>query len=178
MVIDKETAGRFIREYKKFLLAIYRPDPSVPEPQRVIVKLAAARERFVSDRRLLDDYLRELEDGTEPIDRKMMTAIRSLEFSRWVYLRDLKSYSIFLKDGGEYGYGVLGLSDEIGSITGGQGVFLEAGVVVLDNTFVCDGIIATAAHLGRNMRNSWNELYKELKQAGRFLVHPADRKKR
>jgi hypothetical protein len=41
----------------------------------VIEKLAAARERFVSNRRLLDEYLRDLEDGVEPIDRKMMTAI-------------------------------------------------------------------------------------------------------
>jgi len=170
MVIDKAMAGRFISEYKKFLLAIYRPEPGSPEPQRVIEKLVAARTRFVSNRGLLDEYLRDLEDGTEPIDRQMILAMRSLEFSRWVYLRDLKSYSIFLKAGGEYGYGVLVLNDEIKAITGGPGVFLEAGVVVLDNRYVCDGLIATAVHLGKNMRNSWNELYKELKQSGNFKV--------
>jgi hypothetical protein len=172
MVIDKTMAGRFISEYKKFLLAIYRPEPGSPEPQRVLEKLVAARKRFVSNRGLLDEYLHDLEDGTEPIDRQMILAIRSLEFSRWVYLRDLKSFSIFLKIGGECGYGVLGLNDEIKAITGGQGVFLEAGVVVLDNQYVCDGLIATAVHLGGSMRNSWNELYKELKQSGNFKVHP------
>jgi len=170
MVIDKAMAGRFISEYKKFLLAIYRPEPGSPEPQRVIEKLVAARTRFVSNRGLLDEYLRDLEDGTEPIDRQMILAMRSLEFSRWVYLRDLKSYSIFLKAGGEYGYGVLVLNDEIKAITGGPGVFLESGVVVLENRYVCDGLIATAVHLGKNMRNSWNELYKELKQSGNFKV--------
>jgi hypothetical protein len=51
-------------------------------------------------------------------------------------------------------------------------VFLEAGVVVLNNMYVCDGIIATAVHLGGNMRKSWNEPYKELKQSGNFKVHP------
>ena len=51
-------------------------------------------------------------------------------------------------------------------------MFLESGVVVLDNQYVCDGLIATAVLLGRNMRNSWNELYKELKQSGNFKVHP------
>jgi len=172
MVIDKEMAGRFISEYKKFLLAIYRPEPGSPEPQRVVEKLAAARRRFVSNRGLLDEYLRDLEYGTEPIDRQMILAIRSLEFSRWVYLRDLKSCSIFLEVGGEYGYGVLGLNDEIKAITGGPGMFLESGVIVLDNQYVCDGLIATAVLLGRNMRNSWNELYKELKQSGNFKVHP------
>ena len=172
MVIDKATAARFINEYKKFLLAIYQPTPGSPEPQGVIEKLAAARERFVSNRGLLDEYLRDLEDGTEPIDRQMIVTIRSLEFSRWVYLRDLKSYSIFLKEGGEYGYGVLGLNDEIRDITDGPSAYLEAGVVVLDNQYVCDGLIATAAHLGRNMRNSWNDLYKELKQTGKFHVKP------
>jgi len=172
MVIDKEMAGRFISEYKKFLLAIYEPEPGSPEPQRMIEKLVAARKRFVSNRGLLDEYLRDLEDGTEPIDRQMILAMRSLEFSRWVYLRDLKSYSIFLKVNGEEGYGVLGLNDEIKTITGGPGVFLESGVVVLDNQYVCDGLIATAVLLGGNMRNSWNELYKELKQSGNFKVHP------
>ncbi len=178
MLIDKETAGRFISEYKKFLLAIYQPAPGSLESQRVIEKLVAARKRFVSHRGLLDEYLCDLEDGTEPIDRKTMLTIRSLEFSRWVYLRDLKSYSIFLKEGGEYGYGVLGLNDEIKDITGGPGAFLETGVVILDNQYVCDGLLATAIHLGRNMRNSWNELYKELKQSGRFKVHPLLSKKR
>jgi hypothetical protein len=172
MVIDKAIAGRFISEYKKFLLAIYRPEPGSPEPQRVIEKLVAARKRFISNRGLLDGYLCDLEDGTEPIDRRMILAIRSLEFSQWVYLRDLKSCSIFLKKGGEYGYGVLGLNDEIKTITDGPGVFLEAGVIVLDNQYVCDGLIATAVHLGGNMRNSWNELYKELKQSGNFRVRP------
>jgi hypothetical protein len=57
MVIDKETAGRFISEYKKFLLAIYRPESGSPEPQRVIEKLVVARKRFVSNRGLLDEYL-------------------------------------------------------------------------------------------------------------------------
>jgi hypothetical protein len=172
MVIDKMMAGRFIRGYKKFLLAIYEPAPGSAEPQRVTEKLAAARKQFVSNRGLLDEYLCDLEDGTEPIDRHMILAIRNLEFSRWVYLRDLKSYSIFLKESGGCGYGVLGLNDEIRTITNGPGVFLEAGVVVLDNQYVCDGLIATAVHLGRNMRNSWNEFYKELKQSGNFKVHP------
>ena len=172
MVIDKTIAGRCISEYKKFLLAIYRPEPGSPEPQRVIEKLVTARKQFDSNRGLLDEYLRDLEDGTEPIDRQMILAIRSLEFSRWVYLRDLKSHSIFLRGGGEYGYGVFGLNHEIRSITNGSGVFLEAGVAILDSQYVCDGLIETAVHLGGNMRNSWNELYKELKQSGNFKVHP------
>jgi hypothetical protein len=172
MVIDKEIAKRFIGEYKKFLLAVYQQDPDKEAPQRVIDMLHAARRKYLANRGLLDDYLRVLEDGTEPIDRKMMLAIRSLEFSTWVYLRDLKSCSIFPKEGGESGYGVLGLNDEIRGMTGGPGAVLEAGVVVLDNQYVCDGLIGTVAHLGRNMRNSWNDLYKDLKQSGRFHVQP------
>jgi hypothetical protein len=170
MVIDNEMAKRFIGEYKKFLLAVYQQDPDKEASQRVIDALHAARSKYLANRGLLDDYMRKLEDGTEPIDRNMVMALRSLEYSRWVYLRDLKSYSIFLKEGGECGYGVLGLNDEIKAMTGGPGVVLEAGVVVLDNQYVCDGLIANVIHLGPNMRNSWNDLYKELKQSGRFHV--------
>lgn len=173
MVIDNVIAKRFIGEYKKFLLAVYQQAPDKEAPQRVIDMLHAARHRYLANRGLLDDYLRNLEDGTEPIDRKMMLAIRNLEFSRWVYLRDLKSCSIFLKEDGECGYGVLGLNDEIKAMTGGPGAVLEAGVVILDNQYVCDGLIGTVAHLGRNMRNSWNDLYKELRQSGKFHVQPS-----
>jgi hypothetical protein len=172
MVIDNVIAKRFISEYKKFLLAIYQQNPDKEAPQRLIDLLHAARHKYLANRGLLDDYMRNLEDGTEPIDRKIMMALRSLKYSRWVYLRDLKSCSIFLKEGGECGYGVLGLNDEIKAITGGPGVVLQAGVVVLDNRYVCDGLIANVIHLGRNMRNSWNDLYKDLKQSGRFHVQP------
>ncbi len=94
MVIDNEIAKRFIGEYKKFLFAVYQQAPDKEEPQRMIDILHAGRRKYLVNRGLLDDYMRNLEDGTEPIDRKMMLALRSLEFSRWVYLRDLKSCSI------------------------------------------------------------------------------------
>ncbi|MHB8844407.1 MAG: DUF6398 domain-containing protein [Nitrospirota bacterium] len=138
----------------------------------MIDKLHAARKRFIANRGLLDEYLRKLEGGAEPIDRKILLAIKAIEFSRWVYLRDLKGHSIFLKDNGEHGYGVLGLTDEISAQTGGPGAVLEAGVFAFDEHYICDGLIATLARLGPNIRKSCNEQYKELRETGRFLVNP------
>lgn len=172
MVIDPAIANRFINEYKRFLLAIYEANGKQEEPQRAVDRLASARRRFISNRGLLDDYISTLEDGTEPIDRKMMLAIRSVEFSKWVYLRDLKSCSIFIKADGGSGYGVLGLTDEISVFTQGVGVVLEAGVVALDDHYVCDGLIASLAHLGPNYRRSYNDLYKNLRTSGRFQASP------
>ncbi len=173
MLIDPDLANRFIREYKRFLLAIYESDGKQEEPQRTVEKLAAARRRFVSNRGLFDDYLDTLEEGAEPIDRKIMLAIRNVEFSKWVYLRDLKSCSLFIKADGGSGYGVLGLTDELSFLTQGAGVVLEAGVVALDGQYVCDGLIASLIHLGPNYRKSFNDLYKELRQSGKFLVTPS-----
>jgi hypothetical protein len=172
MLIDPELANRFMREYKRFLLAIYEPDGGKGESPRTAEKLLSGRKRFIANRGLLDEYMRKLEDGTEPIDRKILLAIRSLEYSRWVYVRDLKNYSIFLKDGGGCGYGVLGLTDEISVITGGPGVVLEAGVFAFDDHYVCDGLIASLVRLGPNIRKSCNELYKELRETGRFQANP------
>lgn len=172
MVVEPAVANRFINEYKRFLLSIYQPESAEDERKRTIEKLHSARKRFMANRGLLDEYLSKLEDGTEPIDRKILLAIRNIEYSRWVYLRDLKSYSIFLKDGGGHGFGVLGLTDEINAITGGPGAVLEAGVFAFDDHYVCDGLIASLAHLGPNIRKSCNELYKELRETGRFRVNP------
>lgn len=148
MVIDPASANRFIIEYKRFLLSIYKRDDQQEEPLRMVDKLASARRMFISNRGLLDNYTSTLEAGIEPVDRKILLAIRNVEFSRWVYLRDLKAYSIFLKDGGGSGYGVLGLTDEINVLTGGAGVVLETGVFALDDHYVCDGLITSLIHLG------------------------------
>lgn len=172
MVVEPAVANRFINEYKRFLLSIYQPESADDERKSMNEKLHSARKRFIANRGLLDEYMRKLEDGTEPIDRKILLAIRNLEYSRWVYLRDLRSYSIFLKDGGGYGFGVLGLTDEISVMTGGPGVVLEAGVFAFDDHYICDGLIAGLAHLGPNIRKSCNELYKELRETGRFQVNP------
>jgi hypothetical protein len=161
-----------MHEYKRFLSSIYQPESADDERKSTIEKLHSARKRFIVNRGLLDEYMRKLEDGTEPIDRKILLAIRNLEYSRWVYLRDLTSCSIFLKDGGGYGFGVLGLTDEISVLTGGAGVVLEAGIFAFDDHYVCDGLIAGLAHLGPNFRKSCNELYKELRETGRFQVNP------
>jgi len=172
MIVDPDLANRFMREYKRFLLAIHQPEASGDEPKRVVEKLHSARKRFIANRGLLDEYLKTLEDGFEPIDREIMLALRNIEYSRWVYVRDLKNYSIFLKEGGGFGYGVLGLTDEIAALTGGPGVVLDAGVFAFDDHYVCDGLIASLAHFGPNMRKSCNELYKELREAGRFQANP------
>jgi len=172
MVIDPSIANRFINEYKRFLLSMYQPEGAHDEQKRTIDKLHSARERFIANRGLLDEYMRTLEDGTEPIDRKILLAIKNIEYSRWVYLRDLKSYSIFLKDGGECGFGVLGLTDEISAVTRGPGVLLEAGVFPFDEHYVCDGLIASLVRLGPNIRTSCSESYKIMREAGRFQVNP------
>ncbi len=172
MVIDPTIADRFIREYKRFLLSIYQPEGADDAGKRTIEKLHSARKRFIANRGLLDDYIRKLEDGAEPIDRKILLAIRSLEYSRWVYLRDLKSCSIFLKDSGGHGFGVLGLTDEISVMTGGPGMVLEAGVFAFDDHYVCDGLYASLAHLGPNIRKSCSESYRKLRETGRFRVNP------
>ncbi len=172
LVIDPALAHRFIKVYKKFLLSIYTPDGADSESQSGPQQLHAARARYLENRNLLDEYVTTLEAGTEPIDRQMILAIRNLDFSRWVYLRDLKSCSIFIKEGGGSGYGVLGLTDEISVLTGGGSVVLEMGIVVLDDHYVCDGLFASLVRLGPGYRKSYNELYKELRQEGNFHVNP------
>jgi len=72
MLVAPDLANRFIHEYKRFLLTIYQPEAAGDEPKRVIEKLHSARQRFIANRGLLDEYLKTLEDGVEPIDRKIM----------------------------------------------------------------------------------------------------------
>jgi len=73
MLVAPDLANRFMHEYKRFLLAIYQPEAAGDEPKRMIEKLHSARKRFIANRGLLDEYLKTLEDGVEPIDREIET---------------------------------------------------------------------------------------------------------
>jgi hypothetical protein len=171
MIIECDFANRFIDEYKKFLLAIYVPNEKNVQPKRLIEKLVLARGRFVSNRALFEEYMKTLKSESDIIDHRMMSAIKDIEVSKWIYLRDTRSYSVFIKADGSYGYGVLGLTDRIRDITGGTGLLIETGVVKLGNNFVCDGLVSNFLHLGKNYRQSFNDIYKELRKIGKFRTN-------
>lgn len=178
MIVDPRTAAVFIETYKAFLLDIYLPEGRESETVRVLEKLAQARERFLAEPTLLEEYIAKVKRPKGSAERKVLEALKGLQFTTWVYLKDTRAYSVLLKVDGSFSCGVLGLTEPLRDIVGGSGAVVEAGVVCLNGRFVCDGLISEIVWLGRNYKKSYTELYTGLRQAGRFQTRcetqPAD----
>lgn len=174
MVIDEKIANDFIQEYKAFLLYAYQTSIDIEDSvdndsfEELIKKLSLGRDLYLNERELLDSYL----DMKHNISPEILKAIKSLEVDEWVYLRDTSRYSLFVKADGTVSYAVLGLTQPIKEIFGCSGLYLETGLILLGSQFVCDGLISNQVQLGKNYRDQFNDVYKELKKNDCFYKSP------
>jgi hypothetical protein len=102
------------------------------------------------------------------ISPDVISAIKTLQQKRWIYLRDTTKYSIFIDPNEEEAYAVLGLTDRIKSLSGDSAVIFEAGMLVYQGQYICDGIIRNPIWFGRNMKQEFNEKFAQLKKSGHF----------
>jgi len=167
MVLEPKDATDFIQGYTKFMTAIYElSSPRVQQP--VIEVIQEARGRYCADRTLLEKALIKLEAQSKTIDPEVLNAIRSLEVKKWVYLKDAKTYSVFIDPDGNAAYAVLGLTDRIREFAGATGMIFEAGLVRYKGRFVCDGIVASPIFLGQSYRKDFNAVLSRIKRQGNF----------
>lgn len=85
-----------------------------------------------------------------------------------MFLRDTRSYSVFIQADGSCGYGVLGLTERIRDIVGGSGVYFEAGIVEIGGRYICDGLTAGMVMLGKGYKQSYTEILTTLRQQSKF----------
>ena len=168
MVIDRLSAQRFIQTYQPFLESLLSEEET--QANKVLQRLVLAREHFAADRSLLDTYR-----ATHPeADGEMLDAIATMRLGRWVYLKDTRAYSLLLDEDGKAGYAVLGLTDRLRVVTGGEsGLVMLTALIALNGRWVCDGLIKEVVWLGKNMRSELNAHYQTLRHAGRFSDSPA-----
>jgi hypothetical protein len=160
-------AKRFIEGYSLVMLEIagggwHRANGSI------LPFLAKGRANFVKDPTLLDKAIRTLQLRSAEPDPEVLSALRGLDTRQWIYLRDTKTYSIFLDPSKEQAYGVLGLTERIRDIVGGSGVVLETGLVRYRGRIVCDGLVSQMTWLGPSYRQRFNEKLRTLKVEGKF----------
>jgi hypothetical protein len=170
MLLDPAAANAFIAGYKRVLLRIADDDDDRQGGRTVLEALAHARDRVKKNPVLLEQALVELETSAPTLDGEVVRAIRTLRVDDWVYLRDSKTYAIFIQRSGEFALGVLALTQRLRDIVGGTGAVIEAGVVRYCGQFVCDGLVSRVVSLGPSYRRSFGDTYRVLRATGRFQV--------
>ena len=172
MQLDPTVAQPLIEGYRQILLMAYSlkglKGHRTPEERMLAVRRDLARER-----ELLDEAVLALERRRGLIvDPAVVAALRTLEVTRWVYLRDLRHHSILLDPEGHIAFGVVGLSQPLRDHTGGPGFLLEAGVMAIKGHFICDGLLAEVAALHPGHLADYEGMLKELKAEGAFHKIP------
>ena len=167
MVINPITADTFIKEYSLFLHSAAQAC-GCPEDLAFLEILAFGRDAYLSDKTMLEEF----KESYEKMPDWVYESISKLQVSNWVYLKDTKKYSLFIEANESAAYAVQGLTDSIKDILGGASVYVKTGIFPLGDKFVCDGIITSVAHLGDNIRMSYNNAYQGLKNNGKFHKKP------
>ncbi|MFC6519223.1 hypothetical protein ACFQAT_04955 [Undibacterium arcticum] len=129
-----------------------------------------ARKKLMAEPSLMERYIAHARQ-TDGYDTNMLGAVKTLKIGSWVYLRDTRSYSIFIQADSSVAFGVLGLTDRIRDIVGGSGKFFEAGVIEINSHYVCDGLIAGVVLLGKGYMQSYTKTLATLRQQGHFHTH-------
>lgn len=169
MWIDSSTAGRFIKSYMDFLGTLVSAEEKhgVPVAQWLVV----GRARYGADPAALARY----RVAHPEADSEILDAVAALKLGRWTYLKDTRSYSVFVAEDRSAAYGVLGLTDRLREVAQGEaGVVVTAGVFPLHGRWVCDALFEVIARLGPNLRRDVNETYQRLRRGGSFSLGPTE----
>ena len=166
MHIEDRTARRFISVYQDFLTSL--ADPQTSAGKDVLEVLSEARARYAADRSLFATW-RARNAGR---DADMLDAIERIEIGRWIYLKDTRSYSVFMHEDGLRAYAVQGLTERLRDIFGYSGMLVQAGVFPLGGQFVCDGLFGGAVMLGSTYLADIKPRYQALRENGGFHAVP------
>lgn len=172
MQLDRTLAQAFFEDYRQILLMVYSlkglKGHRTPEERMV-----AARGHLAQEAELLDEAVAALENRRGLfVDEDVVSAIRTLEVEKWIYLRDLRHHSVLLYPDGFIAFGVVGLTQPLRNLTGGPGVLLEAGIMAIEGHFICDGLLGEVVTLGPGYQADYTPVYKELKAIGAFHKVP------
>ena len=171
MILTSEVAQVFIDGYRSILLESAGPRQIV-KGHDLLAKMVDGRRRLAEEPTSIDIALKGVKARGIGVAPQVEQAIRKLRLDNWVYLKDTRSYSVFLDSKAELALGVVGLTDRLRDLVGGSGVAMETGVVEYEGQYVCDGLIADLVYLGPNYRRSFNVAYQAMRKSGRFHLRP------
>jgi hypothetical protein len=128
MIVPPPKGLEFVRWYTQVLLSIYHSAHEKPLPD-FKQTLVAGRTMLVDNPSLLARALDDLEAQSTPLPEEIIHALENLEFANWIYLKDTRSYSVFMHPDQKRAYGVLGLTERFRDIIGGSGSIVGTAVL-------------------------------------------------
>src|SRR5260221_10545865 len=153
MRISDETADQFVKLYTKLMFFAGTQRNILPTYMTFKIFLAgeieeklACRQAIYQPRPIFDDFLIAGADKLSHADVAMVSSWKRFVFTPLVMYRHLKKYTVFLTtDETPTGYGVLGLSTELGEMipSAQLPMVVKTALLSIDGNIVCDGLLST-----------------------------------
>lgn len=167
MVIDPDSARRFIAGYQALLAEAHGASAELPR-RELVAMLVEARKAVAADPARIDAAAASLAAKGCAVDADVVRAARTLRLKPWIYLRDTAGYSVFVDPGEDAAYAVLGLTDPLRELLGDSGAVIRTAVVEYHGRYVCDGLVDGVLWLGPNVRRELNATLARLRKEGAF----------
>jgi hypothetical protein len=172
MLLPREQAFRFIEGYKAVLLRVLA-DTDTPRPGSINQDLADARALVHANPRLTDAALEKLASENEAVEPTVVAALRTLRLNQWVYLRQAKTFAVFLDKEIKSAYAVRALTTPLNELLDEPPFMLEAGLLEFEGHFICDGLVLNPIALGPGYRAQLNSAYTRIRKEGNFHARTA-----
>jgi hypothetical protein len=170
MLLPREQALRFIEGYKSALLRVLS-NTRTPTTDSVNDDLETARSLAKTDSGLIEAAFADLAAEGRPIEPEIVEAIRSMKVAQWLYLRQTKTFAVFLDKDATSAYAVHALTTPLYQLVGEPPFAMEIGLFEYEGQFVCDGLALNPVALGPGYRNQLTAAYSRIRKAGRFRAH-------
>ena len=167
MLLPRDQALRFINGYKPALLRVLG-NTSTPTTGSINDDLAAARSLVTQDRTLIETAFAELEAEGTPVEPEVAAAIRSMQVGLWLYMRQVKTFAVFLDKEVKNAYAVRALTTPINELVSDPPFAFEAGLFQFAGVFVCDGLALNPVALGPGYGAQLKAAYSKLRKEGFF----------
>jgi hypothetical protein len=172
MLLPRESALRFIEGYKAILLRVLA-DAGIKRTRSITKDLAAARSHAKDKPELIETAVAELQSIGQPVEPAVIAAIKSMKVDQWVYLRDTKTFAVFIDKRVENAYEVRALTTPLNELVDDPPIAFETGVFEYEGVYVCDGLVLNPVALGPGYKTQFRAAYTAIRKAGRLHARTA-----
>jgi len=125
--------------------------------------LMKIRKHLWKNERIIDEYLKTVKLCSK--DYVLVNSWKNFIKGKFIVIKELKKYCVFLEIEYQKLYGVHGISCEISEILSPFPIMIETVLIPFNGKIIYDSLTETNnVHFGPNMRKSFNENYMEIKK--------------
>ena len=121
-----------------------------------------ARNYFIENISILNEYF-EYNKQIPESDKEILLGFNRKISSKFIILKQLKNYAIFMDIISEKFYAVVALSDPLPIILDSLPVIVETTILPFNNKIIYDGFLIREMYIGRNMESNLLNQYREVK---------------